>query len=59
MYVALNFTESDNNWIQNEEWAKMKPFPEALKDEKNKVNKLISENKINKDNIKFFTPLNI
>lgn len=54
MYIALNFTESDNNWIQNEGWSKIKSFPEALKDEKNKVNKLISENKINKDNIKFF-----
>lgn len=54
MYVALNFTEANNNWIQNEGWNKMKLFPEALKDEKEKVNKLISEDKIDKDNIKFF-----
>jgi hypothetical protein len=32
----------------------MKSFPEALKDEKEKVNKLISEDKIDKNNIKFF-----
>ena len=54
MYVALNFTEANNNWIQNEGWNKMKPFPEALKDEKNKVNKLICEDKIDKNNIIFF-----
>lgn len=54
MYVALNFEENNNNWIQNEGWNKMKSFPEALKDEKEKVNKLISEDKIDKNNIKFF-----
>ena len=54
MYVALNFEENNNNWIQNKGWNKTKSFPEALKDEKEKVNKLISEDKIDKNNIKFF-----
>ena len=54
MYVALNFEEQNHNWIQNEAWNKMKPFPEALRNEKDKVNKLINESKISKSNLKFF-----